>query len=228
MVESISVISSMAMREILAELARGHQETTGERVVVESIGGVDATRRVEVGERFDLVVLAAEAIVRLADTGHVDPDTRTDLARSGVAIAVRAGARRPPHASERDVRDALLAAGKVGYSTGPSGRHLQRLLDRWGVAETIAPRLVQAPPGVPVGTLVARGDVDLGFQQLSELINVPGVDVVGPLPPEIQEITVFSAAVCVASARPAAAKMLLSRFASADTVAIKRRHGMEP
>jgi len=228
MAECISGISSMAMRQILSELAEAHRDATGERVAVESVGGVDAARRVEAGELFDFVVLAAESIGRLEALGLVDPDTRTDLARSRVAIAVRAGARRPPNGSERDVRDALLAAAKVGYSTGPSGRHLQRLLDRWGVAEAMAPRLLQAPPGVPVGTMVARGEVELGFQQLSELINLPEVDVVGALPPEIQEVTVFSGAVCVGSARPAAAKALLRSWASTDTAAIKRRHGMEP
>ena len=228
MAECISGISSMAMRQILSELAEAHQDATGERVVVESVGGVDAVRRVEAGEPFDFVVLAAESIGRLEDGGYLDPDTRTDLAHSRVAIAVRTGARRSPNGSEREVRDALLAAATVGYSTGPSGRHLQRLLDRWGIAEAMAPRLVQAPPGVPVGTLVARGEVELGFQQLSELINLPGVDVVGPLPPEIQEITVFSGAVCVDSERPAAARALLRSWAAADTAAIKRRHGMEP
>src|SRR4029453_4427322 len=161
MAECISGISSMAMRQILSELAKAHQDTTGERVVVESVGGVDAARRVEAGELFDFVVLAEEAIGRLEDLGFVDPDTRTDLAHSRVAIAVRAGARRPPNRSERDVRDALLAAAKIGYSTGPSARPLQRLLDRWGVAEAMAPRLLQAPPGVPVATMVARGEVEL-------------------------------------------------------------------
>ena len=102
------------------------------------------------------------------------------------------------------MRDAVLAARRIGYSTGPSGRHLARLLERWGIASAIGPRLVEAPPGVPVGTLVARGDVDLGLQQLSELMHVPGVDVVGVLPPEIQEVTVFAGAVCARSAQPAA------------------------
>ena len=145
-----------------------------------------------------------------------------------MAIAVAAGATRPDVSSESAIRDAVLRARSIGYSTGPSGEHLVRLFERWGIADSIAPRIVQAPPGVPVGTLVARGDVELGFQQLSELMHVPGVDVVGLLPPEIQVTTVFSAAVCTASSGPAAAGALLSFLASPEADAAKRRHGMEP
>ena len=225
--ECITGISSMAMRQVLAELIAAYEQQSGQRASVESVGGVDAARRIEAGEPFDFVVLASQAIDRLADAGRVDPGTRIALAQSRVAIAVAVGAPRPAISSETAVREALLAARRIGYSTGPSGRHLAGLIERWGIASAIGERLVEAPPGVPVGALLARGDVDLGFQQLSELMHVPGVDVVGTLPPEIQEITVFSGAVCVASARPASASALLSYFASPDTGPIKRRHGME-
>jgi molybdate transport system substrate-binding protein len=102
------------------------------------------------------------------------------------------------------------------------------LFERWGIADAIAPRIVQASPGLPVGALVASGDVELGFQQLSELMHLPGIDVIGLLPPEIQVATVFSAAVCTASNCPGAAKALLSFFASSEADAAKRRYGMEP
>ncbi|MGH8850447.1 MAG: substrate-binding domain-containing protein [Casimicrobiaceae bacterium] len=226
--EPITGISSMAMRGVLAELADAYRRQSGEDVSVVSVGGVDAVRRVEAGEAFDFVVLAADSIGRLASAGHVDPPSRVDLARSAVAVAVAAGAQRPDIGSELAVRDAVLAARRVGYSTGPSGVHLARLLDRWGIADTMAPRTVQAPPGVPVGTLVARGDVDIGFQQLSELVHLPGVDVVGVLPPEIQAMTVFSAGVCTTSRQPDACRALLSFLASPAGDAAKRHHGMEP
>ena len=186
----------------------------GNRSLSLSVGGVDAARRVDDGEAFDFVVLAADAIEQLAAGGRVDPGSRTDLARSGVAIAVAAGAPRPDVGSESAVRDAVLRARSIGYSTGPSGAHLVRLFERWGIADAIAPRIVQAPPGVPVGTLVARGDVELGFQQLSELMHLPGIDVIGLLPPEIQVVTVFSAAVCTAStlSRGREGVALLPRF----------------
>jgi molybdate transport system substrate-binding protein len=221
----ITGISSMAMRHVLVELRDAYAR---QRVEIVSVGGVEAARRIQEGEAFDFVVLAADAIERLASGGRVDPGSRTDLARSGVAVAVAAGAPRPGIGSEAAVRDAVLQARSIGYSTGPSGAHLVRLFERWGIADAIAPRLVQAPPGVPVGTLVARGDIELGFQQLSELMHLPGIDVIGALPAEIQMQTVFSAAVCLASSDPAAAKAYLAFLASPDADAAKRRNGMEP
>jgi molybdate transport system substrate-binding protein len=224
----ITGISSMAMRHVLAELADIHQQTLNQKVTIVSVGGVDAARRVQDGEAFDFVVLAADVIEQLAAGGHVDPGSRTDLACSGVAIAVAAGATRPDISTESAIRDAILRARSIGYSTGPSGAHLVRLFERWGIADAIAPRIVQAPPGIPVGTLLARGDVELGFQQFSELMHLPGIEVIGPLPPEIQALTVFSAAICTASNRPATAEALLSFLASPEADATKRRHGMEP
>ncbi|CAG4888530.1 substrate-binding domain-containing protein [Paraburkholderia saeva] len=225
--EAITGISSMATRGMLAELSEVWERQTGQRVAIEPAGGVAAIRRVQEGEPFDVVVLASDAIDRLAEAGRIDPEGRVDVARSGVAVAVACGAPRPDIGSERAMRDAVLAARSIGYSTGPSGVHLTRLFERWGIAETIAPRIVQAPPGVPVGTLVARGEVELGFQQLSELMHVSGIDVVGPLPPEIQIATIFSGAVCAISGRPEAAKALLSFLASPQADAARRRYGME-
>lgn len=211
----------MAMRHLLAELVESYEP---QQVAVEAVGGVDALRRVEGGEAFDFVILARDAIDRLAGVGRVDPHSCIDLARSRIAIAVPAGAPRPAVASGTAVRDALLAAHRVGYSTGPSGRHLLRLVERWG----IAPRLVEAPPGVPVASLLARRDADLGVQQLSELIHAPGVDVVGVLPPDVEEVTVFAGAVAAGSVQPAAAAAFLAYCASPASGDAKRRHGMEP
>ena len=227
----ITCISSMATRQVLAELATAYERRSGQHVAIESVGGVAAAQRVEDSEPFDIVVLASDAIERLAAAGRVDPDSRVDLARSEVAIAVAAGASRPDIGTEAAVRDAVLAARSIGYSTGPSGAHLTRLFERWGIAATIAPRIVQAPPGVPVGTLIARGEVALGFQQTSELMHLPGIDVIGVLPPEIQVTTVFSAAICTicaASTQREAARALLTFLASPGADSAKRAHGMEP
>ena len=227
---SLTGISSMATRQVLAELTAAYETQTGQRVAIEAVGGVDAARRVQAGEGFDFVVLAADALQRLIDGGRAVAGSRVDLVRSPIAIAVRAAAPRPDVSTEDAVRRALLAARSIGYSTGPSGAHLVQLFERWGLAELLRQRTVQAPPGVPVGALVARGEVELGFQQLSELLHLEGVTVLGTLPAAIAHITTFSAAVCAGAAQADAARELLAFMAAptAAAAAAKRRHGMEP
>ncbi len=225
---NITGISSMATRQVLAELGAAYTARTGDTVAIESVGGVDAARRVQAGEAFDLVVLASNAVDALQAAGRVAPGSKVDLVHSGVAVAVRAGAPLPDIATEAALRQAVRAARSISYSTGPSGVHLAGMFQRWGIADEIAPRIVQAPPGVPVGTLVARGEVELGFQQLSELMHLPGITVVGPLPPEVQVLTTFSGAVCTTATQPEAARRLLAFLASSEADDTKRRHGMAP
>lgn len=219
-------ISSMATRQVLADLCADYEKRTGCAVLVESVGGVDAAKRVQAGEPFDVVFLAADAIDKLVAAGKAEG--RVDLVRSPVAVAVRASAPRPDISSEAALKQAVLAAPTIGYSTGPSGVALLQQFERWGIAAQLQERIVQAPPGVPVGTLVARGEVALGFQQLSELIHLQGIDIVGPLPEPVQVITVFSGAACTASTQGAAVRELLQFMASPDTAEAKRRQGMQP
>jgi len=221
-------ISSMATRDVLADGCEAWQRRSGCDVAVQAVGGVDALHRVQEGEAFDFVVLAADAIERLATDALVVAASVTPLARSAIVVAVRAGAPQPDVSSEAAVRDAVLRARAIGYSTGPSGRHVRRLVERWGVLDRIESRLVEAPPGVPVATLIARGTVDVGFQQASEFMRAPDVAIVGPLPPEIQAITVFSGALCTASSRRADAGALLAFLASTECDATRRHHGMAP
>lgn len=224
----ISGLSSMATRQVLAELVEAYRQRAGVDVRFESVGGVDAARRVQAGEAFDVVVLASDAIDKLVAAGRVEAASRTDLVRSGVAIAVRAGGPRPDVGSEAALRQAVLAARTVGYSTGPSGTALLKLFGRWGIVDSLGQRLVQAPAGVPVATLVARGEVELGFQQLSELLHVEGIEIVGPMPPGTEIVTTFSAGRCTASTQRAAADALLRFLASPAAAEAKRRQGMEP
>ncbi len=225
---SLHLISSMATRQLLAELATTYERAHGAIVRLEAVGGVDAARRVQAGEAFDVVVLAARAIDELAAAGHVLAGSRVDLVHSGVAVAVPANAPLPPIATEAQLRAAVLSAHRVGYSTGPSGTALMALFERWGIAAQIRERLVQAPAGTPVAQLVARGDVSLGFQQLSEMLHVEGIRIVGPLPPEVQIITTFSAGIASTCRDSAQAKHLIDHLAAADTAIIKQRQGMEP
>ena len=228
MATPLKILSSMATRQLLADLVAAFRETASLEIQVESVGGVDAARRVAAGEAVDIVALASNAIEQLADAGRIVAGSQVDLVRSGVAVAVRAGAHRPDIGSEEAVRHAVLAATSLSYSTGPSGVQLARLFERWGIADRIRERIVQAPPGVPVGQLVADGKVALGFQQLSEMMNLPGIDVLGPLPPAIQITTTFSAGLSVTSTQPDAVRALLAFMASPAVDGIKRRNGMEP
>lgn len=218
----------MATRQVLGELARQWQERSGQPLTIESVGGVDAAKRVAAGEPLDVVFLAADAIDKLVAAGHAVAGSRVDLVNSGVAIAVREGAPRPDIASEEALQQAVLAAPTIGYSTGPSGTALLALFDRWGITPQLQGRLVQAPAGVPVGSLVAKGEVALGFQQRSELMHLPGIAVLGPMPAPVQIATIFSGAVCAASRQPEAVRALLAFLAGADTADTKRRHGMAP
>lgn len=220
-------ISSMATRQVLAELTGAYTARTGQAVAIESVGGVDAAKRVAAGEAFDVVILASDAIDKLIAAGHLQAG-RVDLVRSGVAACVRDGAPAPDLSSEASVQAALLAADKISYSTGPSGVALQKLFARWGVAEAMAAKTVQAPPGVPVASLVAKGEVALGFQQLSELLHVPGIAIVGGLPEPIQIVTVFSAGIPVNAPRAEAVRALLAFMTSPDAAEAKRRQGMSP
>lgn len=221
-------ISSMATRQVLAELAAAWARAGGGTIEIESVGGVDAARRVAAGEPFDVVMLAADSIERLAAAGHAVAGSRRDLLRSPMAVAVRAGAPAPGIGTEAALRQAVSAARAVGYSTGPSGSHLTALFERWGIAETLRDSLVQARPGVPVASLLAGGEVELGFQQLSELLGVDGVAVLGTLPPGAEFITTFAGARCASSTQADAVRDWLD-FATAPVHdEIKRHHGMAP
>ena len=185
----------MATRRILADLARDYEAQTGMPVDIRSMGGVEAAKLVRAGEATDVVVLASKVMESLEAEGHLAKGSLRDFARSEIGIAVQAGAPRPGVDSEEAVRQAMFDARRICYSTGPSGDHLKALCEKWGVASSVLARALVAPPGVSVASLVARGDADLGFQQLSELMGQPGIEIVGPLPPEIQSVTVFSAGV---------------------------------
>ena len=218
-------ISSMATRGVLAELARACPlDDAG--LCFESTGGVDAARRVAAGEVFDLVVLAADAMDKLAAAGHLIAGSLRAIANSPMAIAVRAGAPRPEVGSEGALREAVLQARRIGYSTGPSGVALMALFERWGLARTLDGRLSQARPGVPVGALIADGSVDLGFQQLSELLHVDGIEVLGPMPPGLEIVTTFTGAVGAHSAQAAKAGQALSFLCSEAAADARRRHGL--
>ncbi|MBN3765249.1 substrate-binding domain-containing protein [Burkholderia sp. Ac-20365] len=222
----LTVISSMATRRVLTQLAQAYEAASGLPVSIVSVGGVEASRRIREGEHVDVVVLAAGALEKLEHDGHIVTGSRVDVARSQIAVAVRRGAPRCDISTESAVRAAMLNARTIGYSTGPSGTHIVNLLHRWGLADDFANRIVEAPPGVPVASLIAEGKAEIGFQQLSELVDEPGIDVSGVLPAAIQAVTVFSAAICSTSQRHEEATAFLAHLASHDGDEIKVRYGM--
>jgi molybdate transport system substrate-binding protein len=222
----LRLISSMATREVLCELVSQYERGTGQAVATEAAGGVDVAKRVQAGEAVDIVVLAANVIDKLIGDRLV-ADGRVDLVKSGVSIAVRSGAPKPDIATEEGVKRAVLAAKTLSFSTGPSGIYLEKLFERWGILGAIRSRIVVPPPGVPVGSLVANGTVELGFQQLSELMRLAGIEVIGPLPAAIQTVTTFSGGISVSCTKPEAARAVLNYMASPAASDVKQRHGME-
>ena len=225
---ALRAATSMATAAALAELAKSWSQATGTAIGLEAVGGVTIVQRVRSGEAFDVVFLADDLLATLEREGLIGAGSRVGIANSAIAVAVRAGAPRPDLASGEAVRDALRAARRIAYSTGPSGSHLKSLLLRWSVVAEVERRLVQAAPGEPVAGLVASGQADVGIQQLSELVNQPGIDIAGVLPADIQRITTFAGGVGARSERAEDARAWLRYLASPEIAPVKRRFGLEP
>ena len=224
---TLRLISSMATKNLLVDLVALYAAHAPEvHVTVESVGGVDAAKRVQSGEAFDVVVLASDAIDKLIASGHVQAGSRKDLVHSSVAVAVQAGAAPVDISTEAALRQAVLNAASLGVSTGPSGVQLAQQFERWGISDQIRDRIVQAQPGVPVAALIAQGQVALGFQQLSEMMGVPGIQVLGALPEPVSITTTFSGGVASSAKNAAAVSALLAFWASSACRETHARHGM--
>ena len=218
----------MATRQLLARLANGFCDASGHRVVVESVGGVDAVRRLAAGEAFDVAVLASDAVAKLIATGHLVAGTESVVALSTVAAAVPAGRAAPELRTLPQLVSVLLQADAIGYSTGPSGKALLDRLEDWGILDTLRPRLQQAPPGKPVAEMVSRGEVDIGFQQRSEMIHSPGVTLLPHLPAQAEIVTAFVAAACRSTSRLADARAFIDALCCEASAEAKYAEGMQP
>jgi molybdate transport system substrate-binding protein len=225
--DEIKVMASAAFEQAYGELVPAFERASGHKVTTIRAPSVDMMTRLKGGETVDLVIMAAPAIEELASAGKIVPGSRADLAKSGVGVAVRAGAPKPDISSADALKRALLAANAVAYSTGPSGVYLAGLFQRMGIAEALAPKIKQIK-GVPVGEVVARGDAEIGFQQVSELLPVKGIIYLGPLPAEIQQITTFSAGLHTKASNPAGAQALVKFLRAPEAAPIIRKTGMEP
>jgi molybdate transport system substrate-binding protein len=223
----IKVIGSPGVREIYTHLVPDFEKATGHKVVTIWDGVANVTNRVSDGETADLVLLPAANIDRLLKEGKL-VGSRVDVATSGVGVAIMAGAPKIDVATSDGIRTALLAAKSIAYSAGPSGAHMAALIAKWGLTDQLGPKIVAVPSGTQIGEVVARGDAEIGFQLVSELLPVKGIDYLGPLPADIQETTVFSAALHKGATAPEAAQALVKFLTAPASVPVIRRAGMEP
>ena len=223
----VSVLGSPGTRAPYSLLVPDFEARTGHKVTTEWGSVVTVTRRVAGGETADVIMLPRPQIDELTKLGKLRADTRADVATSGIGIAIRAGAPKIDLGSADGVRDAVRAARAIAFSTGPSGVHIEKLIEKWGLTAELKSRIVPPVPNVPIGEIVARGDADIGFQQVSELLPVKGIDYLGPLPPEIQETTLFAAAVHTAAKDVEAARALIAWLTAPEAAATIRRTGME-
>jgi len=222
----IRVLSSLATKEAYLELVPQFERQTGRKVTTTWAGTVDIMKRMAAGETYDLVIVSSTAGDDLIKQGKIKAP-RVDLAKTGIGVAVRAGAPKPDISSGTAIKKALLAAKTVGYSTGPSGVYLMGLFERLGIAAEVKAKTRQVPSGGTVGTILASGEAELGFQQVSELVHFSGVDFVGPLPPEIQHVTVFSAGIHTNAKAPEAARALLDFLIAPAARTVIQKHGLE-
>jgi len=220
------IIASNAVREPYRELVPVFEKSTGHKVEIDWGGTVDIVKRVGSGEVADIVIIPAARIDDFVAQGRLL--SRTDLARSGVGVAVRAGALRPDISSVETLRTAPLTAKSIVLSSGPSSIYLPTMFQKMGIAEELKPKIIQIGPGLPVGETLARGEGEIGFTQMSELMSVKGIDYLGPLPAEVQFVTVFSAGLHAAAPVPDAARALLRFLTAPQAAPVLRSHGMEP
>jgi molybdate transport system substrate-binding protein len=224
----IKVMASAAIKEAYLELVPQFEKSTEHKVTTTWAGTVDMMKRLTGGEVFDLVIMAGPSIDELVKQGKIVAGSRVDLAKSGVGVAVRAGAPKPDISSSDALKRAMLAAKSIAYSTGPSGVYIASLFQRMGIADAVKDKVKIGQPGTPIGEIIARGEAEIGFQQVSELLPVAGIDYIGPLPPDIQQITVFAGGIHTAAAQADAAKALVKFLTSPQAAPVIRKKGMEP
>ena len=223
----MKIIASLPLKAAYLELVPRFESARAVQAPAEWVGIADIRKRMQAGEAADGVIGSAALVDELIAGGALQRGSRVDLVKCGAGVAVRKGAPRPDISSTAALYRALRAASSIVYSSGPSGLYLAELFKRNGLAEELKDRLRQAPPGTLVGELVARGEAQICFQQMPELLQVQGVDVVGPLPADIQVVTVFSGGVPVKSSDPEGARALFAFLRSEQAQPVIRRCGME-
>jgi molybdate transport system substrate-binding protein len=228
----IKVFASGGFKAAYLALVPGFERASGPRVMTtwgSSVAGAPTSipGRLASGEPVDLVIMAGDGLDRLIGEGRIAAGSRVDLGRSGIGVAVRVGAPRPDIGSADALVRALAQAKSIAHSSSASGIYLKDLFRQLGLADALGDRIRQVE-GEPVGSVVARGEAEIGFQQVSELLPVPGIDFVGPLPPEMQHYTVFAAGIAAHARAPDGARALVAFLRAPAAAPLIRQSGMEP
>jgi molybdate transport system substrate-binding protein len=224
----IVLTSSTAMREVVEELAAMFERASGNKVSMTFQSGVETSAKIEAGAAADLVVTTPEAIDELVRGGKVVPGSRVNFVQSGVGVAVRSGAPRPDISTPAAFKNAMLAAKTVGISKGLSGVYLMSIMQKLGIADQVKAKAVVPELGQRVGNLIARGEAEIGVQQVTELLPIAGIDFLGTLPSELQTKIGYATARPLTGKQPEAAAALVKFFSSDAALPVMKKMGLEP
>jgi len=223
----ITVFATASLRQALEKLGPQFERASGHKLTIKLGTSAPLKRQIDAGEPFDLAILVPASLDALIKDGKVLADTRTDIARSAIGVAVRAGTPKPGTGTGEDLKRTLLAAGSISYSgEGASGKYFTGLLDRLGIAAEVTPKLRPLPSGEAVAP-VAKGEVEMSVITLANIVGVPGVEIAGLLPRDMQHYTVYTAGVAAASRNAEAAKALIALLMAAETTPAIEAAGME-
>ncbi len=224
----LKVLASGAVKEAYGEIIPQFEKASGHKVSITWAGTVDIKKKVAAGEAYDVVIIASNEMDAFVKDGKIAAGTKVDLVKSAVGVAIKPGTPKPDLSNGDGLKKALLAAKSVGYSTGPSGAYLVTLFDKMGIADQVKAKSKITTPGVPVAGLIRSGDAEIGFQQVSELIHEPGIEFLGPIPSDVQQITTFSGGIPAGSKETAAAKVLQSFLTAKERTDTLKKHGLSP
>jgi molybdate transport system substrate-binding protein len=224
----IKILSTRAVMTILEKIGPEFERDTGHRLDVSSDIALNNVRRVMAGEPFDLLIASPAQMDDLIKSGKIRGETRTNLVRSGIGVEVRTGAPKPAIGTLEAFKAALLSAKSVGYlKEGQSGVYLHSLFQRMGIAEALGPKTVRPDTDI-VSELVAKGEIELGLVVITQILTTPGVELVGPIPQEIQSYITFVAGIGASASAPDAARALLDFLKSPAALPVIKAQGMEP
>ena len=228
----IKVLSGHGMRPVMEDLGPKFERATGHKLAITFVSVGEAVKHVQGGETADVVIIPRQGFDGLVKDGKVAADNVTVVARTGIGVAIRKGAPKPDISSPEALKRTLLAVKSITYGNpaqgSASGIHFAKVLDRLGIANEMKPKTVFLPMSGLVGVLVANGEAEIAVQQIQELISVAGIDVIGPLPGDLQDTVVFSAAVMAGAKDAEASKALVNFLRTPEAAAVIKAKGLEP